>query len=193
MEGIRLLRCTDGVSGAPAALCAVAAALALALAPPSSHAQETATALKADPIRAEPFADARVVGALKKGDALTLLRRQGGWAEVKAGSASGWVRVLSVRKGGAATSSGADIAAVAGIATGRAGTGQIVSTTGVRGLGVEDFKSARFDAAQLQRAEAGAIAVEPAQRFAAEAGLVSRTLPWLPAPAPATPTSQVTP
>ncbi len=189
MEGIRLLRHRGGVSCGLAIVCAAA----VTLAPSPAPAQETATALKADPIRAEPFADARVVGALKKGDALTLLRRQGGWAEVKAGPASGWVRVLSVRKGGPSASSGADIAAVAGIATGRAGTGQIVSTTGVRGLGEEDFKAARFDAAQLQRAEAGALAAEPARRFAAEAGLASRVLPWLPAPAPATPPMQVTP
>lgn len=190
MPQVRLLHSRGAAYGRLGILCAAAA---LALAPAPVPAQETATALKADQIRAEPFADARVVGSVKKGDALTLLRRQGGWAEVKAGPGSGWVRVLSVRKGGTAASPRADIAAVAGIATGRAGTGQIVSTTGVRGLGVEDFKSARFDAAQLQRAEAGAIAVEPAQRFAAEAGLTSRALPWLPAPAPATPSTQVTP
>lgn len=192
MQGMRFLRSR---AGAPGGLGAWVGAVALALAAwwSPAAAQEAATALKADEIRAEPFADARVVGALKKGDTVTLLRRQGGWAEVKAGPASGWVRVLSVRRGSATASSGADVAAVAGIATGRAGTGQIVSTTGVRGLGEEDFKAARFDAAQLQRAEAAAVAADPARRFAAEAGLASRSLPWLPAPAPATPPTQVTP
>lgn len=192
MQGMRFLRSRAGAPGGLGAWVG-AAALALAAWWSPAAAQEAATALKADEIRAEPFADARVVGALKKGDTVTLLRRQGGWAEVKAGPASGWVRVLSVRKGGTASNQGADIAAVAGIATGRAGTGQIVSTTGVRGLGEEDFKAARFDAAQLQRAEAAAVAADPARRFAAEVGLASRSLPWLPAPAPATPPTQVAP
>jgi Bacterial SH3 domain len=192
MDRMRWARRRSGLVDRMGMLCRAAALAVAAVALPAT-AQEAATALKADEIRAEPFADARVVGALKKGDAVTLLRRQGGWAEVKAGSASGWVRVLSVRKGGAAPTPGADVSAVAGLATGRAGTGQIVSTTGVRGLGEEDLKSARFDAAQLQRAEAAAMAADPARRFAAEAGLASRTLLWLPAPAPATLPSQLTP
>lgn len=150
-----------------------------------ARAQEVATALKADDIRAEPFADARAVGALKKGEAVTLLRRQGGWAEVKTPQASGWVRLLSVRRGTGGANAGADVAALAGIASGRAGTGQVVSTTGVRGLGEEDMKAARFDPMELQRAEAGAIGADQARRFAAEAGLASRPLGWLPAPAPA--------
>lgn len=152
-----------------------------------AQAQEPATALKADEIRAEPYADARAVGALKAGDAVTLLRRQGGWAEVRTPQASGWVRVLSVRRGaaGAGPGAGADVAALAGIASGRAGTGQVVSTTGVRGLGEEDMKAARFDPVELQRAESGAVAPDQARRFAAEAGLASRALGWLPAPAPA--------
>lgn len=161
-----------------------ALAILLCAWPGRAPGQESASALKADEIRAEPFADARAVGALKAGEALTLLRRQGGWAEVRTAQASGWVRLLSVRRGAGGPGAGADVAALAGIASGRAGTGQVVSTTGVRGLGEEDMKAARFDPAELQRAEAGAVAAEQARRFAAEAGLASRPLGWLPAPAP---------
>lgn len=76
-----------------------ALAILLCAWPGRAPGQESASALKADEIRAEPFADARAVGALKAGEALTLLRRQGGWAEVRAAQASGWVRLLSVRRG----------------------------------------------------------------------------------------------
>jgi len=161
-------------------------AVALSAGVGSARAQEAATALKADEIRAEPFADARAVGALKKGETVTLLRRQGGWAEVKTPQASGWVRLLSVRRGTGGANAGGDVAALAGIASGRAGTGQVVSSTGVRGLGEEDMKAARFDPVELQRAEAGAVPADQARRFAAEAGLASRSLSWLPAPAPTT-------
>lgn len=173
-------------AGAPRAL-AIGLALALALAGwvGIARAQETATALKAEEIRAEPFADAGTVGMLKKGESVTLLRRQGGWAEVRTPKGSGWVRLLSVRRGTGGTNAGADVSALAGIASGRAGTGQVVSATGVRGLGEEDMKAARFDPAELQRAEASAVSPDQARRFAAEAGLASRALAWLPAPAPA--------
>jgi hypothetical protein len=54
------------------------------------------------------------------------------------------------------------------------------------------MKAARFDPLELQRAEAGAVLADQARRFAAEAGLASRSLSWLPAPAP-TAAPQATP
>lgn len=171
---------------------ALGLAVVLSAAGTAVRSQEAATALKADEIRAEPYADARAVGELKKGEVVTLLRRQGGWAEVRTPQVGGWVRLLSVRRGTGGATAGADVAALAGIASGRAGTGQVVSATGVRGLGEEDMKAARFDPLELQRVEAGAVAADQARRFAAEAGLASRPLGWLPAPAP-TAAPQATP
>ena len=70
-------------------------------------AQEAGIALKADKLVAEPFADAKQVGSLAKGDAVTILKKTGGWYQVKAQGAQGWVRMLSVRRGEAGTSSAA--------------------------------------------------------------------------------------
>jgi hypothetical protein len=149
----------------------------------SSFAAEPGTALKPDELKAEPFRDAPVVGRIQRGEALTLLERQSGWIRIRTASTAGWVRTLSVRRGVAGESSAADVQALAGVATGRAGTGRIVATTGVRGLGEAELKAARFDAQALAALESQAVGVDEARRFAELHGLVPRPLAWLPAPA----------
>ena len=90
-------------------------------------APEKGVALKADKLVAEPFADAKQVGSVSKGEAVTIVKKSAGWYQVKGSGAQGWIRMLSVRRGEAGKSNAAkDVAA---ISTGRAGTGQIVSTT----------------------------------------------------------------
>lgn len=144
-------------------------------------AQDVGTALKQEDLKAEPFKDAETVGSMKKGESVTLLKKKSGWVEVKAGNGTGWVRVLSVRKGGSGTAAG-EIAGIAGAATGRAGTGQVVSTTGVRGLSDEEMKGAIYSEAEVKLAEAAAVSPEEARDFAAKAELIARQVNWLPEP-----------
>lgn len=146
----------------------------------TAWAQEAGVAIKADELKAEPFKDAKTTGNIKKGEAVTIVKKQSGWLEVKTAQGSGWVRVLSVRKGGSGGNAASEIAGVAGAATGRAGTGQVVSTTGVRGLGDEDLKSAKFSEAEIKLAESAAIAAEEAKQFASAGALVAREVNWLP-------------
>lgn len=143
-------------------------------------AQEQGTAVKPDDIKAEPFKDAKTVGAVKKGEVVIILGKQGGWMEIKAGAGSGWVRVLSVRKGAGGPGAASELAGVANVATGRAGTGQVVSTTGVRGLDDQDLKSAQFNEEEMKKAEAAAVAAEEAKSFGADGGLADRQVSWLP-------------
>ncbi|HWH48728.1 MAG TPA: SH3 domain-containing protein [Burkholderiales bacterium] len=145
-------------------------------------AQDQGVALKQDDIKAEPFKDAATVGAIKKGESVSILKKQGGWLRITAAKATGWVRILSVRKGASGGSASSEIAGVAGVATGRAGTGQVVSTTGVRGLGEEQLKEAKFSEEELKKAEAAAITAEKAKQFAQKGELVARAVNWLPAP-----------
>ena len=145
----------------------------------NTTAQEQGVALKADKLVAEPFADAKQVGTLAKGDAVVILNKTGGWFQVKAGSAQGWVRMLSVRRGTAGKSSAAkDVAA---LSTGRTGTGQIVSTTGVRGLSEEELKMAKYDEKELVKAESYAVAKADAAKFAQKGNLLVRAFNYLPA------------
>jgi uncharacterized protein YraI len=164
--------------GASAAIAAFALSGTLILG--AAAAQETGTALKPDNIKAEPFKDAKTIGKVAKGDRVEILARQSGWLRVKAGGKLGWVRMLSVRRGQAAgTDVGKEVGGIAGIATGRAGTGQVVSSTGVRGLSEEELKAAKFDEAELQRAEAFAVAAADAKAFAAQGKLAVREVAML--------------
>ena len=126
----------------------IVAALAIGAALAAAAAVESRTALKADEIKDEPCKDARTVGKIAKGDKVEILARQSGWLQVKAGGKQGWVRMLSVRRGQAGqTDAAKELGGVAGLATGRAGTGEVVSSTGVRGLSEEELKGARFSRA----------------------------------------------
>ncbi len=143
------------------------------------QAAEKGVVLKADKLLAEPFADAKQVGTVAKGDAVTIMKKSSGWYQVNASSAKGWIRMLSVRRGaGGKTSAVKDVAA---LSSGRAGTGQIVSTTGVRGLNEEELKSARFDENELKKAESFGVSKNDARGFAQKGGLLARAFDYLPA------------
>lgn len=156
-------------------------AAAALLAASAAIAAEPGTALKNDSLRTEPYSDARITGKFVRGDKLDILEKKGAWLKVKAGRSSGWVRLLSVKRGALGKSDNA--AGVLDLASGRTGTGQVVSTTGVRGLSEEELKQAQFDAEEVARLEANAISAEEAKRFAAAGGLKTRKLAHLPAPA----------
>lgn len=144
-------------------------------------AAETGTLLKADELKAEPFRDARTLATLASGGKVDILGKDGGWYKVKSAKGSGWVRMLSIRKG-EARKGGGDAAGLLGVASGRAGTGKVVATTGIRGLNEEDLKSAKFNAEELKLAESYATARADAQKFAAQAKLEARQMDYLPEP-----------
>ncbi len=156
-------------------------ACALLLAAGPAWAAETGTALKNDDIKAEPFRDAKTIAPLAKGESVEILKKEGGWYRVKSPKASGWVRMLSIRKGEARKESGA-AAGLLGLASGRAGTGKVVSTTGIRGLNEEDLKAAKFDEAELKRVDSYAVTKDKAQAFAKQGGLAPRKFDYLTAP-----------
>lgn len=149
---------------------------------PLAMAAETGTALKAETIRAEPFGDAKSLGTLAAGEKVSILKKDGGWLKVKSAKGSGWVRMLSIRKGEAGKKSTASSAGLLDLASGRAGTGKVVATTGVRGLNEEELKAAKFDEKELKLAESFATGRADAQRFAGQGKLSAQKFEYLPAP-----------
>jgi hypothetical protein len=147
-------------------------------------AGDAGVVLRATDLRAEPFRDAKTVGALERGEAVEILDRQGGWFRVKRATSAGWIRMLSVRRG-EPRKGGDDVAGLLGLASGRAGTGQVVSATGIRGIREEELKAAKYDEAQVQKLETFTASRAAASEFAASGKLVARKVPYLPAPAPA--------
>lgn len=145
------------------------------------HAAETGTALKSDDIRTEPYRDAKSVAKLATGDKVDILKKDGGWYQVKSAKGNGWVRMLSIRKGDA-RKGGGDASGLLALGSGRAGTGKVVATTGIRGLNEEELKAAKFDEAELKRAESYATGKSAAAKFATAGKLTARPFDYLPAP-----------
>lgn len=127
-------------------------------------AAETGTALKNDTIRKEPYADAKTAGSFTRGESLEILKKQGAWLQVKTKKSTGWVRLLSVKRGTSTT--GNQTAGILAAASGRAGTGQVVSTTGVRGLSEEELKAAKFNEAEIKTMESYTLSADDGRSFA---------------------------
>jgi hypothetical protein len=129
-----------------------------------SMAAETGSALKNDSIRFEPFADAKVTGTLNRGDSLEIISKKGAWLQVKSKKNAGWVRLLSVKRGSSSSSKQVD--GVLAAVNGRAGTGQVVSTTGIRGLNAEELKAAKFNESEVKALESYTQSAEQGHQFA---------------------------
>lgn len=144
-------------------------------------AGESGTAIKADSLRAEPFQDARTTGQIAKGEHADILKTSGGWSQVKTAKASGWVRMLSIRRDAArnSASSGSSLAA---LASGRAGTGRVVATTGIRGLNEEELKAAKYSESEIKLAESYGSSKAEARKFAQTGKLVAQQIDYLSAP-----------
>ncbi len=140
-------------------------------------AGEAGTALKADTLRAEPFADAKSVGSLAKNDAVDIVNKKGAWLQVKSKKSTGWVRLLSVKRGVATQTN--QIGGIASVASGRAGTGKVVSTTGIRGLSAEELKAAQFNESEMKKLEGYEQSPNDGKQFASAGGLNAASIAYL--------------
>jgi len=157
---------------------------ALLLSAPFAHAGESGATVKAEELKAEPFRDAKTIGKLAAGDKVDILKKDGGWLQVKSAKGSGWVRMLSIRRSAARkTSAAAEVAGLAGLASGRAGTGRVVATTGIRGLDEEELKAAQYNESEVTLAESYLTSRADAQKFASKGKLAARKMDYLPDPA----------
>ena len=148
------------------------------------QAGETGTMLKSDALRATPFGDAKIVATLTKQEKVDIRNRQGGWLYVSSTKGKGWVRMLSVKRGGETrTSIGKEASGILDVASGRAGTGKVVATTGIRGLNEEQLKTAQFNEDELKKVESYAVSKQDAEHFAQEGRLVRQNVPFLSEPA----------
>jgi uncharacterized protein YgiM (DUF1202 family) len=142
----------------------IAASLPALLLANFSLAAETGSALKNDIMRSEPFADAKIAGTFIRGENLEILNKKGAWLQVKSKKKTGWVRLLSVKRGGSSSSN--QVGGVLAAASGRAGTGQVVSTTGIRGLSAEELKAAKYNESEVKTLESYTQSVEQGRQFA---------------------------
>jgi uncharacterized protein YgiM (DUF1202 family) len=156
----------------------------LALCAGSAWAAEKGVMLKDEPLQDGASASAAAVGKVGKGAAVEILARQGGWTQVRHAGKTGWVRLLSVRKGPSSQAdAGAEVAGALALGTTRADPGRVTATAGLRGLNEEQLRAARYDPAQLKLLDGYAVAAPEARQYAAAGGLQARSVKYLPAPA----------
>ena len=147
----------------------------------SALAAETGSVIRADGIKAEPFRDAKTIATLSVGDKVEIVKKNGGWLQIKSLKGKGWVHMLNVRKEGVRKDAG-DMGGLLGLASGRAGTGKVVATTGIRGLDEVELKSAKYNETELNLVESYAVNRADAQLFAIRGQLVTRKFDYLPSP-----------
>jgi uncharacterized protein YgiM (DUF1202 family) len=147
--------------------------LALALSLPVWAATQTGTTTRATELKSTPFADGKLVQNLPAGAAVDVIKRVGGWYQVKSNGTEGWVRMWTLRFSTQAGGADALKQNVAVLSSGRSGSTYTTATTGVRGLSEEELKNAVPDPAAVQALEKLAVLPTDAQDFAKKGSLVA--------------------
>ena len=94
----------------------------------AAAAAEPVNVTRSTELRADRYIDAPVIGNLSAGQKVESLKSEAGWVQVQAGAVRGWVRAMALQGAGAA------LATVARVESGRSGTKNVLSTTGIRSV-----------------------------------------------------------
>lgn len=142
------------------------------------------TVVRATELKDKPAVEAKTLKKLVPQTTLSVLDRQGGWLRVSAQGQQGWVRLLhvSTQPPGARAGSAQDIDAAKRIATGRAGSGNIVATSGIRGLNEEQLRTAAANPEELKKLDSYTATDAQASDYARKQGLAPRRVDYPAAP-----------
>lgn len=137
-----------------------------------AFAAQTGTTTRSAELRASPAADGQLLLTLPANTKVDVVKRIGGWYEVRtAAGAKGWVRMWLLRFS-AQTGGGAALKEnVAVLSSGRSSSTYTTATTGVRGLSEEELAKAVPDPAAVQALEPLAVTPADARGFAGKVPL----------------------
>ncbi|OAJ70682.1 hypothetical protein A7976_03625 [Methylobacillus sp. MM3] len=158
------------------------AAVLLSISVASLAAEMGQTLVNTD-LKSEPFADAKTLASLPGNSAVDVLKRQGGWMQVKpAGNSEGWVKMTAVKLGGATANAKGDSGMTALWNTamqGRSGNTGVTVATGVRGLSPEDMKNAQPAPEQVKKLDSFAATKSQAESAAKSSKLSRRNIDYI--------------
>ncbi len=132
---------------------------------------EPASVVRATDLKKDPATDAPTLAQLAENAQVDALERKGGWTRVKAAEGEGWVKMLSLRFGGAGGAKQGDSGISQLLNVARTGSSGTQVTTGVRGLDAELLANARPDPEQLRLIQGFEATKEAAAEFAASGRL----------------------
>jgi hypothetical protein len=145
---------------------------------------QTGTFKANDVLRAEANEQSATAGNVSAGTKFDVLERKGFWVKLKAGNATGWAKLSALNLDQGSSGAGSAGSVLGGLASGRTGSGNIVSSAGTRGLSAEELKAAKPDMEAVAQVKRQAAAVPAATSYAQTAGLKLRQIEYLPAPQP---------
>lgn len=141
---------------------------------------ESAVTVKETELKKEPSADSPTVATLPGKAQVEVIKRQGGWTQIKpASEPQGWVKLfnLDFRSGQTKSeSSGGGLGALLGARTGSSGT---TVTTGVKGLDSEDVMNASPNFNELKRMHGFTAKKDEALKLASGGNLHKQNMEFL--------------
>jgi len=147
----------------------------------AAQAAETAYTVRATDLKAKPFTDAATLSTLPERSQVEVVGRQSSWMHIRTDSASGWVKMLSLRfssDGDSKRSGDTGLGALFNVAaTGKSGS---TVTTGVRGLSEENLKNAQPDPEALKALQGYTASTSTAASFAKAGKLEKKNMDYLP-------------
>jgi len=154
----------------------------LLLMPLAGQAGETAKTLLSVDLKQEPFADAATITNVPAATTVDVIKRRGGWVQVKpAGGSEGWLKMTSIKYGDAPAAKGeSGWGSLLNVArSGRSGNTGVTVTTGVRGLSPEDLKNARPDTDAVKKLDSFPKGRSEAQTFASAGKLQGQQVEYI--------------
>lgn len=151
--------------------------LLLPLFVPVAMAAESGLVLVNTDLKSEPFSDAKTLSALQANSTVDVMKRQGGWLQVKpTGNGEGWVKMVVIKLGGpgSAAKGESGVRSLWNVAMqGRSGNSDVTVANGVRGLTPEDMKNAQPAPEQVKKLE-GFAATKSQAETTAKSGKLSK-------------------
>lgn len=147
-----------------------------------SSAVETGLTLVGAELKSEPYLDAKTLATLPANSPVEILKRQGGWIQVKpADSGDGWVKMTVIKLGGVTDAKGdSGLSSLWNVAQGgRSGNTGVTVATGVRGLGTEELKNASPNPEALKKMKGFAVSRSDAESYSGKVRLQRQSIEYL--------------
>ncbi|PAJ76251.1 hypothetical protein CJF42_00740 [Pseudoalteromonas sp. NBT06-2] len=120
----------------------------------------------------KPSRKAKSLSSIAASAEVVINKKKGLWLEVSVDGATGWVRKLHIRKTlPSVRSTEGSLSSAASMGTGRNGSANVVSSTGVRGLDADALSTAEFNKKEFEKFLILAVSSKKAKKFAKKAKL----------------------
>ena len=121
----------------------------ISIVPTLFAADKTAVISRDTDLFSKPFKDAEITTDLSAQTAVVILKRKGGWYQIKTETQQGWVRLTHVRltrKKNSQQDTDSGVGEVlSGLATGRNKSDEVTTATAIKGLSEEELRNAEPD------------------------------------------------